>query len=156
VTGFEIGDISVGNGTASEFTSTSASVYTALITPTTDGTVTIDVAADLAQDGGGMNNTAATQFSIDYDGSVTQVICQDIIVQLDDDGISSIEAAQIDNWSFENYGISSMTLNNTSFDCSNIGDNQVTLTVTDVNENTGTCVDVVTVEDITPPTIIAR
>ncbi|MDW7696059.1 Ig-like domain-containing protein, partial [Flammeovirgaceae bacterium SG7u.132] len=45
VTGFGVGDIVVGNGTASNFTANSASEYTALITPATDGTVTIDVAA---------------------------------------------------------------------------------------------------------------
>ncbi|WP_421978893.1 Ig-like domain-containing protein [Roseivirga seohaensis] len=67
VTGFTIGDITVGNGTTSNFTSTSASVYTALITPTTDGTVTIDVAANVAQDAATNGNTAASQFSITAD-----------------------------------------------------------------------------------------
>ncbi|MDW7696065.1 hypothetical protein R9208_29705, partial [Flammeovirgaceae bacterium SG7u.132] len=41
--------------------------YTALITPATDGTVTIDVAADVAQDAATNGNTAATQFSIEAD-----------------------------------------------------------------------------------------
>ena len=48
VTGFVLGDITLGNATASNFTATSSTVYTALITPTTDGNVTIDVAADVA------------------------------------------------------------------------------------------------------------
>ncbi|WP_268124577.1 Ig-like domain-containing protein [Roseivirga pacifica] len=67
VTGFVIGDITVGNGTASNFSATSASVYTADITPTTDGTVTVDVAANVAEDGATNGNTAATQFSVEAD-----------------------------------------------------------------------------------------
>ncbi|MGW8123055.1 Ig-like domain-containing protein, partial [Roseivirga echinicomitans] len=67
VTGFAIGDITVGNGTASAFNATSATVYTALITPTTDGAVTVDVAANVAQDAATNGNTAATQFSVNAD-----------------------------------------------------------------------------------------
>uniref|UniRef100_UPI0040481521 Ig-like domain-containing protein n=1 Tax=Roseivirga sp. TaxID=1964215 RepID=UPI0040481521 len=67
VTGFVIGDITVGNGTASNFSATSATVYTATITPTTDGAVTVDVAANVAQDAATNGNTAATQYSITAD-----------------------------------------------------------------------------------------
>ena len=50
VTGFTENDITLGNATASNFMTTSATVYTALITPTANGTVTVDVAANAAQD----------------------------------------------------------------------------------------------------------
>ena len=67
VTGFEAGDITVGNGTASAFAETTAgSVYTALITPATNGEVTVDVAADVATDEAGNDNTAATQATSNY------------------------------------------------------------------------------------------
>jgi hypothetical protein len=66
VSGFELGDITVANGTAGTFGTTSASVYTAVITPTATGTVTVDVAEGVAQDTAGNTNTAATQFSILY------------------------------------------------------------------------------------------
>lgn len=69
VTGFEIEDIIVSNGTASAFNATSTTVYTATITPTVDGTVTVDVNTDAAQDVATNGNTAATQFVIDYDAS---------------------------------------------------------------------------------------
>src|SRR5690606_17320494 len=42
VTDFVIGDITIGNGTAGNFVAVSASTYTVDITPTTDGTVTVD------------------------------------------------------------------------------------------------------------------
>ncbi len=67
VTGFVVGDIDVGNGVAGAFNAVSSTVYTSLITPTTDGAVTVDVNAAVAQDGAGNDNTAATQFSIDAD-----------------------------------------------------------------------------------------
>ena len=60
VTGFVLSDIALGNATASNFVSANASVYTALITPTADGTVTVDVAAGpWREDLAGNANTAA-------------------------------------------------------------------------------------------------
>ena len=67
VTGFVAGDITVGNGTASAFTATTADrVYTASITPTANGAVTVDVAADAATDGAGNGNPAATRATSTY------------------------------------------------------------------------------------------
>ena len=68
VTGFVVGDITLDNATASNFTVTSTTVYTALITPTAYGTVTVDVAVNVAQDAAGNDNTAATQASSTYSG----------------------------------------------------------------------------------------
>jgi hypothetical protein len=72
VTGFDVTDLSVGNGSAGNFAG-SGTTYTADITPATDGPVTVDVAAGAAQDAAGNDNTAATQFSIEADGSAPQV-----------------------------------------------------------------------------------
>ena len=66
VTGFVVGEITLGNATASSFMVTSTTVYTALITPTANGAVTVDVAADVATDAAGNGNTAATQASSTY------------------------------------------------------------------------------------------
>ena len=63
VTGFDVSDITVGNGSAGNF-SGSGTTYTADITPTADGTVTVDIAADAAVDAADNANTAAAQFSI--------------------------------------------------------------------------------------------
>ena len=71
VTGFVIGDITVGNGTASNFVAVSATVYTFDVTSSGQGAVTVDVAAGVAQDAALNNNTAATQFSITYDNLPT-------------------------------------------------------------------------------------
>ena len=70
VTGFALGDIGVGTGvTASEFMTTSTSVYTALITPAATGTVTVDVADGEATDLAGNGNRAAPQATSDYTDS---------------------------------------------------------------------------------------
>ncbi len=74
VTGFVVGDISVGNGAASNFQATSATVYTATITPAADGTVTLDVAGAVAIDAAGNDNTAATQFSVTNDGTAPTLV----------------------------------------------------------------------------------
>lgn len=74
VTGFEIGDIILANGTLSDFASSSAKVYRATITPTTDGLVTVDVNADVAEDSAGNSNSAASQFSLSYDGTNPTVV----------------------------------------------------------------------------------
>ncbi|MEQ8433413.1 MAG: Ig-like domain-containing protein, partial [Oceanicaulis sp.] len=73
VTGFVLGDIAVGNGAASSFSTTSPSVYTATITPAADGAVTVDVAANAANDAAGNANTAATQFSITRDATAPTI-----------------------------------------------------------------------------------
>ncbi|WP_420387526.1 Ig-like domain-containing protein [Roseivirga sp.] len=72
VTGFVLGDISVGNGSASNLAG-SGDTYTADITPSGDGTVTVGVNAGVATDAAGNSNTAATQLSLSYDGTAPTV-----------------------------------------------------------------------------------
>lgn len=69
VVGFGAGDIAVGNGSASSFVQTGPTTYTALITPASDGTVTVDVPAGAAQDTAGNASTAAAQATSQYDGT---------------------------------------------------------------------------------------
>ena len=63
VQGFELDDVTVDNGTASDFTAVSESVYTALISPVAAGTLAISVAENIAQDGAGNSNIAAETVS---------------------------------------------------------------------------------------------
>jgi hypothetical protein len=57
-------------------------------------------------------------------------------VILDDNGEGTLTVDQIDNGSSDNCKIESMTIDITEFNCDNIGENTVTLTVTDVLGNT--------------------
>jgi len=63
---FVVGDITVGNGTLSSFSTTSSTVYTATLTPTAQGAVTVEVAAGAFTDAASNSNTAATQFNWTY------------------------------------------------------------------------------------------
>ena len=71
VTGFALADIAEGNATASQFTGSDGdTAYTALITPASDGTVTVDVAAGVAADAAGNDNAAAPQATSTYSAQV--------------------------------------------------------------------------------------
>ncbi len=65
--------------------------------------------------------------------------------------VAYIAASQIDNGSNDACGIASLSVVPGSFDCSNVGANTVTLTVTDNNGNVSTADAVVTVEDNVAP-----
>ncbi|KAF0204274.1 MAG: hypothetical protein FD170_592 [Bacteroidetes bacterium] len=85
------------------------------------------------------------------------VVCQNITVQLDATGNVTITPAQINNGSTDACGIATYSLDNTTFNCTNIGSNPatntVTLTVTDVNANSANCTALVTVQDVLVPVI---
>jgi hypothetical protein len=66
VTGFDLNDISVTNGTASNFVMVDARTYTFDVAPAADGLVTVTVTADAATDVAGNGNTEAS-FSITSD-----------------------------------------------------------------------------------------
>jgi len=70
VTGFVLGDITPGNATISGF-SGSGMTYTFNGTPTANGVVTMNIAANVAQDAAGNGNSAASPFSITYAQAVT-------------------------------------------------------------------------------------
>ena len=84
------------------------------------------------------------------------VVCQDIIVTLDQDGMASVSVADINGGSFDACGIAGMSLDIDTFDCSMIGANPITLSVTDVNGNTSSCQATVTVVDAIYPTALCQ
>ena len=70
VSGFELADIAVGNGSPSALQGNGSS-YSATITPAASGAVAVDIAAGAAEDDAGNPSVAAEQFSIVAD--LTQV-----------------------------------------------------------------------------------
>ncbi|MDB4147594.1 autotransporter domain-containing protein [Alphaproteobacteria bacterium] len=77
---FTVGDITVTNGTISNFVAVSSTVYTATFTPTATGATTIDVAAGTFTDAAGNNNTAAAQFNWTY--SLDPTLKADVVAGL--------------------------------------------------------------------------
>jgi len=99
-------------------------------------------------------NASTCSFTITVnDEEPPQAVCQSITVQLDASGNVSIAAADVDGGSTDACGIASLSVSPDSFTCADVGDNSVTLTVTDVNGNVSTCTATVTVEDNLAPTI---
>ncbi|MCH2230957.1 MAG: HYR domain-containing protein [Crocinitomicaceae bacterium] len=102
------------------------------------------------------SGNTSTPCSIDVtinDTEIPNAICNDLTIQLDNLGTASIVAADLDGGSTDNCGVASVTISQTVFDCSHLGANSVTLTVTDIHGNVATCVAIVTVEDLINPTI---
>src|SRR5437763_1803753 len=83
-------------------------------------------------------------------------VCQDLRVELNANGQGTIDPAQINNGSTDACGIASLSLSQTNFDCSNIGTNLVTLTVTDNNGNSQSAPATVTVVDTVPPVAVCQ
>ncbi len=81
------------------------------------------------------------------------VVTQNITASLDETGNVTITPEQINNGSTDNCTIQSFTLDKTSFNCSNIGDNTVVLTVTDARGNSSTGTANVTIPDNLIPVI---
>ena len=79
--------------------------------------------------------------------------CQDVSVYLNENGQARIFAGAIDNGSSDACGIEIASLDQNSFDCSDIGDNIVTLTVYDPAGNQATCEATVTVIDSIQPSV---
>ena len=90
------------------------------------------------------------------DNEPAVAVCQDITVELDANGFAVITASQVDGGSTDNCGIASINLSKETFDCSNIGANNITFTVTDVNGNESTCTAVVTILDVINPVAICQ
>ena len=80
-------------------------------------------------------------------------ICQNITISLDSNGNATITALSVDGGSTDNCAIASIVVDQTSFDCSHVGANTVTLTVTDVSGNVSTCTATVTVTDDVAPIV---
>ena len=90
------------------------------------------------------------------DAIAPTAICQNVTVNLDATGNGSTTAAAVNNASTDACGIASLSLSQTAFTCANVGSNTVTLTVTDVNTNSSTCIATVNVVDLVPPTAICQ
>uniref|UniRef100_UPI00248FCC6E HYR domain-containing protein n=1 Tax=Aquimarina aggregata TaxID=1642818 RepID=UPI00248FCC6E len=107
-------------------------------------------------DSAGNSDTCTASVTVE-DTIPPNAIAQDITINLDTTGNATITALDIDNGSSDSCGIATITIDKTSFDCSNLGSNPVTntvtLTVTDVNNNVATATALVTVEDDIAPTI---
>ncbi|MDO9187509.1 MAG: HYR domain-containing protein [Bacteroidia bacterium] len=102
-------------------------------------------------------NISSCQATITLEDKVAPVaLCKNVTVHLDANGQAIISATDVNNGSNDACGIASLSVNPSSFNCSKTGNNNVVLTVTDVNGNSSSCTAVVTVKDVTAPVIVCQ
>ena len=124
----------------------------------TDATNTPIPVTITATDDNGNMSTCNTTVTIQENVLPTPV-CQDITIQLDPSGDATIVAADIDGGSTDNCTAAMdliLSASQTSFDCSDVGTQVVTLTVEDASGNTATCDANVTVEDNVDPMAVCQ
>ncbi len=102
-------------------------------------------------------NVSSCSFTITVtDVEAPMAVCENITIPLDANGNASITAADVDGGSSDNCGVADISIDMVTFDCSNVGENIVVLTVTDVNGNSSSCTAIVTVEDVTAPVVACQ
>ncbi|MDB9993157.1 choice-of-anchor B family protein [Flavobacteriaceae bacterium] len=81
-------------------------------------------------------------------------LCQSITILLDQNGQATINANFLDGGSTDNEGIVSFEVDIDTFSCDDIGENTVTLTISDASGNTATCEAIVSVLDTINPIFV--
>ncbi|MFN3700988.1 MAG: inverse autotransporter beta domain-containing protein [Alphaproteobacteria bacterium] len=175
VSGFVLGNISVTNGTASNLSTLDDIVFTADITPTIDGIVSISLAAGVASGAGGNLNAASNTLSLTYDGSAPAGYSVAFLT-------TPINAANVNAASFQVNGaeigadftytisssggggsitdsgtVSAASFDITGIDLSGLPDGTLTVSVvlTDSAGNAGAAVTDTAVKDLVAPTIVS-
>ena len=102
------------------------------------------------------NTTSSTRRVVIKDTISPIAVCKDISVALDQNGKASITAAQIDGGSSDNCSVDTMWLDRYDFTCADVGDNSVTLLISDASGNTDFCTAMVTVSDTISPIVVCK
>jgi hypothetical protein len=100
------------------------------------------------------NTSTGTANVLVKDISAPTVVTKNITVTLSG-GTAAITADDVNNGSSDACGILSLGLDKTTFNCTAIGTNEVTLTVMDVNGNSSTATAIVTIVGVVPQPSIA-
>ena len=102
---------------------------------------------------GNFCSTATSVVITASDNVMPQAISQNVTISLDVNGMANLSPNMVDNGSTDNCNISDIDLDKTQFDCSNLGTNEVMLTVTDGAGNTNSTMATITVIDEIAPSI---
>lgn len=104
----------------------------------------------LVTDPSGNQSICISQVTV-VDSLAPVLDCRDSTFYLDSLGQFSLQASMLTGNSNDNCQIDTAVLNQTTFDCSDVGTTSLNLTVTDVNSNTSLCNPVLTLLDTLGP-----
>ncbi|MDX8340882.1 T9SS type A sorting domain-containing protein [Draconibacterium sp. IB214405] len=90
------------------------------------------------------------------DEQAPEVLCQNLEVTLDEQGLASIEPEMVDAGSSDVCGIAEMRLSKSEFTGADLGKNKVTFYVTDFSGNSDSCTTTITVNDNSAPKVVCN
>lgn len=108
-----------------------------------------------AEDVAGLTDTCHTTVTV-VDDQAPVAICQNLTIFLNEIGSATISAAELDDGSSDNCGLSALTINRGVFGCADLGERTVTLTARDGAGNEDQCTATVTVRDTVSPVALCR
>jgi hypothetical protein len=85
--------------------------------------------------------------------NAVEPICKDIIVELNSNGLVTVQASQIYAGLVNNCSVQSMSINPSQFDCLDEGVNNATLSINYANGGTAFCSSTIVVKDVSIPII---
>ena len=106
-------------------------------------------------DSSGNTNTATFNVSI-VDNTPPTIIGKDITVELDGNGAFTLDAIDVNDGSYDNCSIENYSVSKSSYSCIDIGQNDITFTVTDAAGNSSSQIITVTVEDNAAPLLSVK
>lgn len=105
-----------------------------------------------ATDAGG--NTSEFSTSVEVGGTCSAPVAACIspfTLELNSEGLATLAVEDINNGSTASCGLKSMTIDRTQFTCADIGEQTITLSVTDINDVTVSCSTTITIKDSSLP-----
>ena len=102
----------------------------------------------------GNTSDVTVEVTVTDDQSPT-LVASNLVLELDENGTVSANPEDADNGSTDNCSLS-IELSQTDFDCSHLGENTVTFTITDAGGNSSSQDITVTIEDNLNPTLVSQ
>ncbi|HRV87347.1 MAG TPA: hypothetical protein P5275_20920, partial [Saprospiraceae bacterium] len=133
----------------------SLSMLSASPTSFTCANVGINNVVLTATDASGNSGMCSASLNV-QDTTAPVAVCQNITIFLNGSGTSAVFPGDVDGGSSDNCAIGGRSSSPAIFNCTNLGPNNVTLTVSDVNGNSKSCTSIVTIQDTTSPTVVCQ
>ncbi|MEH0156541.1 T9SS type A sorting domain-containing protein [Limibacter armeniacum] len=99
-----------------------------------------------------VGNTTVESFVVSVANQAPVAICKDITIPLNENGVALVTAEMVDGGSSDDLGVESMEVDIEQFDCTQLGEQAVTLTVSDAAGLKTSCQAKVTIVDNAGPT----